>query len=234
MTKSPNNNHIGTLNEKPLHAALKSWYAQPGDQLETLVDGYVIDIVRGDLLIEVQTKQFSQIKKKLYKLATSNPVRLVFPVAKEKWLLKLASEKKGPVQRRKSPKRGSYEDVFHELVSFPELMLDRNFTLEVVLIQEEEVRRYDEKRAWRRKGWVTVERRLLEVLDQRRFVTPADLGALLPDSLHSQFTTYELAAALGRPRRIAQKMAYCLRRMNVISQVGKRGRSLLYSRTDPA
>ena len=42
---------IGTLNEKPLHAALKAWYAQPGDRLEVAVDGFVVDIVRGDLLI---------------------------------------------------------------------------------------------------------------------------------------------------------------------------------------
>ena len=25
---------IGLLNEKPLHASLKQWYAQPGDQFE--------------------------------------------------------------------------------------------------------------------------------------------------------------------------------------------------------
>jgi len=234
LVDSPNNTDIGTLNEKPLHAALKLWYAQPGDQMERSVDGFVIDIVRGDQLIEIQTKQFLRMKKKLIKLVVSNPVRLVYPVAKEKWLLKLASDKHGPDQRRKSPKRGSYEDVFDELVSFPELMLERNFTLEVVLIQEEEVRRFDEKRAWRRKGWMTVERRLVEVLDQRRFVTPWDLGALLPDTLEFQFTTSELAATLARPRRLAQKMAYCLRKMNVISQVGKRGRAFLYTRTEPA
>ncbi len=34
---------IGLLNEKPLHASLKEWYAQPGDQFEVPVDGFVID-----------------------------------------------------------------------------------------------------------------------------------------------------------------------------------------------
>jgi hypothetical protein len=41
-TSSP----ISTLNEKALHANLKSWYAQPGDQFEVCVDGFIIDIVR--------------------------------------------------------------------------------------------------------------------------------------------------------------------------------------------
>ena len=45
---------IGTLNEKPLHAGLKEWVARPGDAFEQPVDGYVIDIVRDDLLIEIQ------------------------------------------------------------------------------------------------------------------------------------------------------------------------------------
>ena len=45
--------HIGVLQEKSLHASVKTWYAGPEDQLETKVDGYVIDIVRADdLLVE--------------------------------------------------------------------------------------------------------------------------------------------------------------------------------------
>jgi hypothetical protein len=46
-------NTIGTLNEKPLHAALKQWYAEPEDRIEAPVDGFTVDIVRGDLLIEI-------------------------------------------------------------------------------------------------------------------------------------------------------------------------------------
>ena len=51
---------IGTLNEGSLHAALKLWYADPGDLVEHPVDGYVIDLVRDDLLIEVQTGGFAR------------------------------------------------------------------------------------------------------------------------------------------------------------------------------
>ena len=37
--------NISTLNEKPLHAALKEWYASPGDRFEVPVDGYLVDIM---------------------------------------------------------------------------------------------------------------------------------------------------------------------------------------------
>ena len=47
---------IGLLNEKPLHAALKAWYAQPGDRFEVPLHGFVIDIVRDDVLLEVTVR----------------------------------------------------------------------------------------------------------------------------------------------------------------------------------
>ena len=58
-------NSIGLLNENPLHAALKEWYAQPEDQLEVSVAGFVIDVVQGDLLVEIQTGNFASVKSKL-------------------------------------------------------------------------------------------------------------------------------------------------------------------------
>jgi len=221
---------IGCLNESPLHAALKNWLAQPGDRCEEQIEGFRIDIVRGDLLIEVQTRNFSALKHKLWRLVPQHRLRLVYPVAREKRLLKRAGDGQGRPSRRKSPKRGRVEDLFRELVSFPELALLPNFSLEVLLIQEEEVRHHDARRAWRRQGWVTEERRLLQVLERRVFETPADYGALLPGELADPFTTADLAQALRRPRSLAQKMAYCLRRMDVIGSVGRRDRYVLYSR----
>lgn len=221
---------IGILNEKPLHAALKEWYAQPGDRVEVPVDGFVIDIVRGDQLVEIQTKNFSSMKRKLLDLTNSHAVRLVYPVAREKWIVKMSGDCDRVLSRRKSPKRGIYQDVFAELVSFPHLIASANFCLEVLLIQEEELRRHDPRRGWRRRGWVTEERRLVTVVDRRLFRTPAELGAMLPPGLAEPFTTADLAKALGRPRRLAQRMAYCLRQMGAIAPQGKRGRAFLYTR----
>ena len=42
---------IGLLNEKSLHSALKHWYAKPGDLLEFALDGYVVDILRGNHVV---------------------------------------------------------------------------------------------------------------------------------------------------------------------------------------
>ena len=219
------------MNEKPLHVALKEWYTRPGDRLEVAVDGYLVDIVRGDLLVEIQTRSFSAIKQKVAGLARRHPVRIVYPIAREKWILRMAEDGTRPLGRRRSPKHGIPADVFEELVSFPELLLDRNFSVELLLIREEEVRHQDPRRGWRRKGWVTEERRLLKVLDRMVLEAPGDLAALMPDGLAEPFTTADLAQAIGRPRRLAQRMAYCLRATGCIATAGKQGNAVLYSRT---
>jgi len=219
------------LNDKSLHTALKDWYARPEDRQEVVVDGYVIDVVRDGLLIEIQTRSFAKIKSKLLDLVPRYRVLLAYPVAQAKWIVKLGKDGKGTLDRRKSPKRGAIVQVFEELVSFPTLLADPNFSLEVLLTQEEETRRHDPRRGWRRRGWVTHKRHLVQVVDCYHFDTPLDMAVLLPSGLRSSFTTTDLASALGQRRRLAQRMAYCLREMGVISQIGKKGKSILYTRS---
>jgi hypothetical protein len=210
---------------------LKAWYARPDDRFEVPVDGFIIDIVRAELLIEVQTGSFASIKPKLIDLTTRHAVRLVYPIAQEKWIVKLGQAEDEPISRRKSPKRGGLEHLCAELVSFPHLLGHPNFSVEALLIQEEETRRYAGRRGWRRKGWVTHERHLLRVVGQRLFNTPQDLTSLIPSTLVEPFTTADLAAALAIPRRLAQQMAYCLRALDQITIIGKQGRAMLYTRT---
>lgn len=223
---------IGILNEAPLHAALKAWYAVPGAQVEVMVDGYVIDLVQDGVLVEIQTGNFGAIRRKLTALtAAGHPLRLVYPVAREKWIVRQGATPDGDTRRRSS-RRGMYVDLFRELVSFPRLMLQPNFALEVLLIEEAEFRRYD-GRSWRRRGWATDRRELLGVLERRLFQTPADLLALLPESLADPFTAGDVVRALGVGSRLAGQVCYCLREMEAIRVDGRRGRAYLYWQGSP-
>jgi hypothetical protein len=218
---------IGQLQEKSLHAALKAMYARPGDGLETSVKGYIIDVVREDTLIEIQTRQFSALKTKLVDLLDTHRVRLVHPIARTRWVVRV-NEDGEVVGRRKSPRRGTVDLLFRELIRFPELILHPNFSIEIVFTQEEEVWHNDGRGSWRRKRWSIADRRLLSVVEQIAFETPDDFRALLPETLPQPFTTADLASARGCTRGLAQKMAFCLRQMHVIEIVGKRGNALLY------
>ena len=226
MTAQP---HVGTLGEKPLHAALKRWYAAPGDLVEHPVDGFVIDLVRGEQLIEIQTRSFSSMKRKATTLLDrDHAIHVVHPVACETVLVKVDED--GAITRRRSPKRGGVVDLFAELVSLASLLTRPALTFEVVLVRQEELRTFDATRAWRRRGWVVEERRLVEVLDRVPLGSPDDLAALLPAGLPDEFTTADLAEALGRPRRLAQQMAYCLRHAGVVQVVGKQGNASVHRR----
>lgn len=194
------------------------------------MDGYLVDVVRGDLLIEIQTRNFSAIRDKLQTLVEHHPVRLVHPIALEKWIVRLPSlEAKG--SRRKSPRRGKPEDLFYELVRLPSLIDHPNFSLEVVFTREEEIRQDDGKGSWRRKGWSIADRRLLEVVEQRPFRSPADFAAFIPAALPQPFTTRELAKGLRVPLNLSYKIIYCLKTMRLIEPQGRRKRSVLYAPT---
>ncbi len=214
--------------ENSLHEGVKHWYAAPGDLIEEKVEGYLIDVVREEQLIEIQTSNFSAIKKKLAKLIRHHRVRLVHPVSQRKWIVRIDADGE-TISRRRSPRRGGVEDVFLELVYMPDLIREPNFSLEVLLIHSEEVLINDGRGSWRRRGWSIHDRRLLEVVESHVFSEPREFHRLLPDSLQPEFTTRQLSKALGLRQNIAQKMVYTLRHLEAIEVVGKKGRAHVYS-----
>jgi hypothetical protein len=220
---------IGTLGERSLHAALKRFYCQPGDRVEEKVQGYWIDIRRGDELIEIQTGGFSGMKRKLESLLAERQVRVVHPVAVEKWISKTAKDGATVISRRKSPKKGSLYDVFDELVSFPQFVLNPNFSLEVVLVREEEWRCADGKGSWRRGGTSIKDHLLLDIAERVHFKNGADFARLLPKGWSGPSTNRELATLLKLPYFRAARMTYCFTRMGVLKTVGKRGNSILFA-----
>jgi len=219
---------IGTLNEGQLHAQLKQWYRRPGDLLEQPVDRYVIDIVRGEALIEIQTGGFTPLRRKLNRLLDSHRVRLVAPVALTRQIVRLSPA--GEVlSSRRSPLRGRPQDVFARLVSIPALMAHPRFELELLLTHEQEHRRHQPGHAHRRHGWIVTGRSLISVEKTLLLRAPEDAASLLPP-MPELFDTAELAAAEQCTRRLAQQITYCLRAMGTLQPHGRRGRATIYRR----
>jgi hypothetical protein len=229
MDQSEITTKIGTLQEMSLHAALKNRLARPGDRLEVEIEGYYIDIVHEDLLIEVQTGNFTAMKSKLDRLLKNHSVCVVYPIARERWVRRVTADG-DLISRRKSPKKGRIEELFTELVRLPHLVSNPNFFLKALLIQEEVIWRDDGQGSWRRKGWSIADRLLLDVLEFADFTKPADYLGLLPETLAYPFTNRDLVTCLGIQDRLAQKMTYCLRQMELIEIIGKSGRAHLHDK----
>jgi hypothetical protein len=215
-------NGIGTLNEHSLHADLIQHLAQPGDQLEADVDGYLADILRGEEIIEVQTRNLTSLKKKISAFSENYQVEIIHPVTQNKWIVRKNSDGE-IVNLRKSPKRGRVEDIFTELVYAWNLIDSPNVSLIIYFIDAEEVWLDDGQGSWRRKYWSISERHLLKVNKTIKFNTNRDFLQLIPATLPQPFTNKELAAKLGIRTRLAGKITYALRKMDVLHLVSKKG-----------
>ena len=214
--------------ETSLHRQLKDLYGADSSQIEIAVDGYRIDAVIDELLVEVQCASLSAIRDKVRSLLERHDVLIVKPIAARKLLIK-RKRKNGKVQsQRYSPTRGTVFQLFEELVHFVTVFPHPRLTLEVVLTEQEEHRVAKKKRRWRSKDYRVEDRKLVTVIESTQLKTAADLLGLLPDDLPVPFSTEELAQHARIPRWLAQKAAYCLRKTDAATIVCKQGNALLY------
>lgn len=214
---------IGTLNEGGLHRGLKDHLARPGDRFEVPLAEFVIDIVRGDLLIEIQTGAIAAMGRKLDCLLDEHRIRIVRPIPAVRWL-----EEAGK-PRRKSPRKMRLWSIFDELVSVPTLLDHPNLELQVVLVEETEVRSDTERVRRGRRGRV-VDRRLEAVLEERLFRRPEELLEVLPADLPQPFLTADLAKAARLRRDLAQRVCYVLRHAGLLQEVGRSRFGVMYRR----
>jgi hypothetical protein len=219
--------NIGVLREGPLHAAIKALLAGPGDRLEVPVGRFVIDLVRADgELVEVQTGGFSALGPKLDGLLDQHRMRIVYPVAAERRIVRV--DENGEIASvRRSPKHAGVLEVFDRLVAFPSLLTHPHLTVEVLLLREDHVRGTQTARR-RRRTRDPGDRRLVDVLDRVELRRPDDLLTAMPPLPADPFSTRELATLLGCTVLLARRAVYCLRMMGLVEAAGKRGPTPLH------
>ncbi len=218
---------IGTLAEFDLHAQIKKELAGSTGEIEVKLGRYFIDVRQGEQLIEIQTRGFAKLRKKLSSLIEQHPIRLVHPISTLRTLC-WYDAKGNLIRTRRSPARGRWEDVFFELLSIPQLLNHERFSLEVLLIHEEEWRTdRAKKRRWGQQ-WTTVNRRLVAIVDRVLINTPSELISRLGIEPACAFTNKDLSARSKLPVMLAQRITYTLRKMEAIALIGKRGREHLF------
>ena len=224
--------------ETSLHRDLKRLYADPDNmQIEVRRGHYRIDAICGAELVEIQHGSLAAIRDKVRALLADHHVRVVKPIVASKLLVKRSCARGAVIHRRASPKRETLLALFDELVYFTKVFPHPRLTIEAVLVEIEEWRYpgHGRRRRWRASDFVIEDQKLSAVLDSCRITSASDLRKLLPSGLPARFQTADLAAALSAPRRVAQRIAYCLRETGAARQVDKTGNSLIYawSRTAP-
>lgn len=229
--EQPPDGGIGTLREKTLHRVLKHWIEPRADCREQPVAGFVVDILNEDGVTEIQTRGFFSLRRKLERLLGETPVRVVFPLAARRWI-RWADPETGVLSpRRLSPRRGSYLDAFYELTHLAPLLNHPNLTLELLLIDAEELRLRCGWGNGGKRGAVRIELLPLALAGHRVLRQPQDYAGLLPDTLADPFTCAQLRKAAGRSDTLCRRALYTLERVGALQRIGKQGRALLYTRT---
>ena len=221
---------IGTLSEKTVHAVVKNYYEPDEDKQEIPIEGLYADIFTGNEIIEIQTRNFDQVRKKLDRFLPEYPVTVVLPIPDTKWLIWIDEETGELTDPRKSPKKGSEYTAFKELYKIKSYLKKEGLTIVLLFLDMEEYRLLNGWSHDKKKGSTRYDRIPLRITRELRFESVEDYQILLPDSLEGEFTCAEFAKAVKINSRQANLVLNILFYLDVVKRTGKRGRAFVYEK----
>lgn len=226
------NSGIGTLQEKTLHAVLKYYFEPDNTYHEIRYQGYVADILHDQDVIEIQTRGFNKLRRKLDVFLEAGEVRIVYPVAYEKYLEWIDEETGTITKKRKSPKRGTPYEIFYELYKIKHYLVHPNLSISIVLVNMEEQRLLNGWSHDRKRGSSRYERIPTALVDQVDIDSVEEYAKLIPEELEEIFTTksYQKVSRLSIGQ--ARTALHVLNYVGAIEKVGKKGNLILYKRAN--
>lgn len=227
---------IGTLSEKTVHAVLKNYYAPDERMQEIPIENCVADIYTGTEILEIQTRGFHRMRGKLDRFLPRCPVTIIYPIPKEKMLFWIDEESGEISPGRKSPAKGSPYLVFPELYKIKMYLKDPNLRIRLPLLNLEEYRLLNGWSRDKKKGSTRFDRIPVSLEEEYVFSCPEDYFCLIPDAISEPFDAAQFGKAAHIRKELAGIVLHILNYLEVIEQVGKRGRAYLYRvrRTDGA
>ena len=222
-------NGIGTLGEKTLHAVLKHYFQPDESCHEVKIGSFVADLVCEEGIVEIQTRSFERLRRKLAEFIENDVVTVVYPLPMTKWLLWIDEETGEVSKRRKSPKQGKLLDIVHELYKIKPFLHHERFRLCVVFVDLEEFRYLNGWSRDKKKGSSRCDRIPVAIKEEIRFHSIEDYRQILPPDLPSPFSSKDLKTAAKTNLRTAQVSLNILHDLCLIERVGKKGNLQLYN-----
>lgn len=222
------NTGIGTLGEKTLHAILKYYFEPNSDYHETRYCGFVADIAYEGQVIEIQTRSFDKLRRKLDKFLEQGSVRVVYPIAYEKYLEWIDEETGAISKKRKSPKKGTPYEAFFELYKIKSYLVHPNLKLSIVLLNIEEQRLLNGWSQDKKRGSHRYERIPTKLVDQIDINSTRDFRKLIPEGIEEPFSTKTYKEATKLSIEQARTALHVLHYVGAIEKVGKKGNLILY------
>ncbi len=229
--QQPEFNGIGTLGEKTVHSVLKNYLAPDSSYHEIKIDRYVADIYNGHEIIEIQTRSFDKLRRKLETFLRFASVTIVYPIPRTKWIRWINPQSGEISPPRKSPKAGKPYAIFPELYKIKNYLSNPNLTIKIILIDMEEYRLLDGWSKDGKKGSTRSDRIPTDLIDEINMKAAKDYQNLIPDSIIEPFTSKDFKIAAGISLSLSQTTLNILSHVGAITKSGKAGNSFLYTKT---
>ena len=220
---------IGTLGEKALHSILKYTYEPDVSRHEIKVGGFYADIVNEQGIIEIHTRNFNTLRKKLEAFLEVSRVTIVYPVAYHKWLVWIDTETGEITEKRLSPRRGRADDVFAELYKIKPMLIHPNLRIDIVMLDMTEYRWLNGWSHDGKKGSSRYERipeKLAEIISLE---DPDDYTGIIPEKLTGGFTVKDYSKASGATIRNSGITMNIMNFVGAVEKRGKKGNAFIYS-----
>lgn len=218
---------VGILNEKQIHATLKSYFAATLFDKEIKIGSYFADLVTENGIFEIQTANFSYLVPKLNTFLKASHVTIVYPFHKKSRLNYVDKATGEILSSGWNVTASDMTDFFLELYRIRQYLNDPNLTVCIADIAVENLR-YCAKDMKRRKTdrKVAVPTSLLRLT----FLEDSDsYRCFIPEGLPETFTLKEFRRCMrSGDAGIAIKI---LQYVGVIDYIGKRGNEYLYKIT---
>ena len=221
---------IGTLSEKTVHAVVKNFYEPDEDKQEIPINGMYADIFTGEEIIEIQTRSFDQVRKKLDRFLPDYPVTVVLPIPSTKWLIWIDEETGELSPPRKSPKKGNEYTAFRELYKIKPYLKKEGLIIVLLFLDMEEYRLLNGWSRDKKKGSSRYDRIPLSITKEVCLRKPKDYARLIPETLTGKFTCADFAKAAKINKKQANVVLNILYHMEVVSRVGKQGNAFVYEK----
>ncbi len=127
--KELDSNGIGTLNEKQIHSALKSYFSSTEFDKEIKIGSYYADLVTENGIFEIQTRNFKKLIPKLSVFLEASHVTVVYPFHKRTRLNYINSDTGEFIKSGNYINHKDLTDFFIELYRIKQFLNNPNLTI---------------------------------------------------------------------------------------------------------
>jgi len=221
---------IGTLQEKLLHRIIKYYFASNPNEHEIKIGPFYADVFKDEQIIEIQTRAFNKLRKKLDFFLPHYPVTIVYPIPHIKWLSWIDKDTGEVSSKRKSPKKGTFYDSLFELYKIKPYLNHPNLKVCLLLINMEEYRYLNGWSLDKKKGSSRYNRVPVELIDEMYLASPIDYQLFIPDTLPLNFTSKEYQKMSPLNLHNSQIALNILTNLQCVTRVSKQKNLIVYQK----